>query len=339
MPGMNGYQLLKEIRARYPSVIRVVLSGYNDEDLVIRIQRESLAKRYILKPWKNQELIRTVEQIFCVEGALKHRNLLELVNRIEFLPSPGDICARLNKLAEQGAGIDEIAKTIETDQSLTAKVLQVANSSGYGIKTGSVRQAIDYPGLNNVMNILLSAEAFNNSGTAINPHLRKDIDVLWKHAVLTNKILAHLYRRIAGHPIPDMCSTAGLLHDIGKVVLISNYTDRYLKAASAIRNKKDMYYYYEKMEFIDITHQELGAYLLNWWELPQIMVESSLYHHDPLDENVTDKELMCLLYIADTCSWNFICEGANLALDPEVLDLLAVSKDDIDQIIKDIRFC
>ena len=47
MPGMNGYQLLKEIRAKYPSIIRVVLSGYSDEDLVINIQRNSLAKRYL----------------------------------------------------------------------------------------------------------------------------------------------------------------------------------------------------------------------------------------------------------------------------------------------------
>ena len=73
MPEMNGYQLLKEIRANYPSIIRVVLSGYSDEDLVIRIQRESLAKRYLLKPWKNQELIRTVEKIFSVIEALKKK--------------------------------------------------------------------------------------------------------------------------------------------------------------------------------------------------------------------------------------------------------------------------
>ncbi|HEY8349005.1 MAG TPA: HDOD domain-containing protein [Clostridia bacterium] len=339
MPEMNGYQLLKEIRANYPSIIRVVLSGYSDEDLVIRIQRESLAKRYLLKPWKNQELIRTVEQIFSVEEALKKRNLLELMNRIEFLPSPSDICIRLNRLAEQDAGIDEIARTIESDQSLTAKILQVANSSGHGMRTGSVRQAIDYLGLTNVMNILLSAAAFNNDRAVSNIRIKKDIEVLWKHAVLTNDILAYLYRRIAGHPIPDMCSTAGLLHDIGKVVLIYNYTGKYLKAAAAIRNRKDMYYYYEKMEFIDITHQEIGAYLLNWWELPQVMVESALYHHDPLDENVTDKEVMCLLNVADICSWSFIYGDDNLAVDPKVLEHLDVTRDDLDRIIRELQFC
>jgi response regulator RpfG family c-di-GMP phosphodiesterase len=240
MPGMNGYQLLKEIRAKYLSIIRVVLSGYSDEDLVINIQRNSLAKRYLLKPWKNQELIRTVEQIFSVERVLKNKNLLELVNRIDFLPSPGSICIRLNKLAEQDAGVDEIVKTIESDQSLAAKILQVANSSGQGIRTGSVRKAIDYLGLTNVMNILLSAAAFNNDKAISNPFLKHDIEVLWKHAVLTNEILTFLYKRITGNPIPDMCSMAGLLHDIGKVVLIYNFSDRHLKAAWSIRNKEDM---------------------------------------------------------------------------------------------------
>ena len=336
MPGMNGYQLLKEIKANYPSIIRVVLSGYNDEDLVVQIQRNSLAKRYLLKPWKNQELIRTVEQIFSVEEALKKRNLLELVNKIEFIPLPGNTCVQLNALAEQDAGIDEIDKTIESDQSLTAKILQVANSAGYGMRTGSVRQAIEFLGLTNVMNILLSAAAFNNDRVVSNPCLNKDIDILWKHAILTNKILAYLYKRITGHPIPDMCSMAGLLHDIGKVVLIYNFTDKYLKAAAAIKDDKDLYYYYEKMEFIDISHQEIGAYLLNWWELPQIMVESALYHHDPLDENVTDKKLMCLLNIADIYSWNWICGGENLTIDPNVLKQLDVSKNDLNYIIREI---
>ena len=187
------------------------------------------------------------------------------------------------------------------------------------------------------MNILLSLAALNNDRAFNNPRFRKDIDILWKHAILTNKILACLHKYITGDPIPDMCSMAGLLHDIGKVVLMHNFTGRYLKAASAIKNRQDMYYYYEKMEFIDITHQEIGAYLLNWWELPQEMVESALYHHDPLDENVTDKKLMCLLNIADIYSWSFICGDKDQTIALDVLKYLAVTKDEVDQIIREMQ--
>lgn len=337
MPGMNGYELLKEVKAKYPSTIRMVLSGYTDENLVVQIQRYSLAKRYLLKPWKNQELIQTVEQVFSVEKVLKNRNLLELVNKIEFLPSLGNTYLRFSSLVEQNADMSEIAKTIECDQSLAAKILQVANSAIYGLRTGSVRQAITYLGLNNVKNILLGTNTFENNKGANSTRLKKDIDILWKHAVTTNQMLTYLYNRMLGHPIPEICSMAGLLHDIGKVVMINNYTDRYLKAAAAIKNKKDLFYYYEQMEFIDVTHQEIGAYLLNWWELPQLMVESALYHHDPLDENVTDKKLVSLLNIAEVYSWNNICGGEYWTVDPEVLKLFGISNEDCDQIINEIQ--
>jgi HD-like signal output (HDOD) protein len=337
MPGMNGYELLREIKAVYPSLIRVVLSGYTDEKLVVQIQKMSLAKRYLFKPWKNQELIRIVEQIFNVEKVLKSSNLLELVNKIESLPSPGGVYLRFCQLVEQDADMGRIAAVIESDQSLAAKVLHVANSAIYGVRTGSVRQAVTYLGLSNVRSILLGATTFDSGADTKNIRLNRDVNVLWRHAVTTNQMLMHLYRRILGRRIPDICSMAGLLHDIGKVVLINNFTDRYLKAAAAIQNKKDLFYYYEKMEFTDVSHQEIGAYLLNWWELPQILVESVLYHHDPLDERVTDKELLSLLNIAEIYSWNGICGGEYWSVDPQVLEYIGISKEDCDQITGEIE--
>jgi HD-like signal output (HDOD) protein len=337
MPGMDGYQLLKEVRERYPSTIRVILSGYADEALIVKIQGKGLAKRYLYKPWKNEELKRTVGQIFRVEKMLKDRNLLELINKIEFLPSPGNIYHRFNTLVEEDADMDKIAKTIESDQSVAAKVLQVANSAIYGIRTGSVRKAISYLGLTNIKYIILSASTFRIEGDKGSSRLNKDINVLWKHAIFTNQILPHLYKQILGKKIPDMYSMVGLLHDIGKIVLISNFTDRYLKAAAAIKNKKDLFYYYEQMEFTDTTHEEVGAYLLNWWELPQPIVEAVLYHHNPLDENVIDRKLVWLLYISDIYSWNCICGGEYRRIDPNVLERLAISKEECDQIVGGIK--
>lgn len=336
MPGMNGFELLTTVKEKYPSIIRIVLSGYADESMVIQIQRNNLAKRYLLKPWKNEELIQNVEQVFMVEKVLRRKNIMELLNRIEFLPSPGNIYHRFSLLVEQDAGINEIAKVIESDPSLTVKILQVANSAIYGVKTGSVRQAITYLGLMNVKNILLYTISCNHNNR-VHASIKRDIESLWKHAVTTNQILVFLYKRLTGRPIPELCSTAGLLHDIGKVVFMNNFTDRYLKAAAVIKEVEDYYYYYEALEFTDITHQEMGAYLLNWWELPQIIVETTLYHHHPLHENVTDKELVSMLNIADIYSWNHICGGEHWSVDPEVLKLFDLSKEDCKLIINEIK--
>lgn len=337
MPYMNGYELLKIVKEKYPSTIRVILSGYTDSSLIVKIQRESLAKRYLYKPWKNQELIRIAEQLFRVEGILKDKNLLEFINKIEYLPSTGRIYNKVNKQIQEDANIDEIAKVIESDQSIAAKVLQVANSAIYGLKTGSVQQAISYLGLNNVKYIILSAITFKNIEGKSNSRLNTDINMLWKHSVSTNQILTNLYKGIMGKKIPEIYSSLGLLHDIGKVVLITNFVDRYMKAAKSIKDKKDMIYYYEQMSFVDVTHEEIGAYLLNWWELPNGLVEAVLYHHKPLDDNVIDKEIVALLNIADVYSWNYLYQVEYKSVERALLDFLKVSKSDIDLIISEIK--
>lgn len=111
----------EEVKARHPLTIRVVLSGYADSSLIVKIQRESLAKRYLYKPWKNQDFIRTVEQMFRIEKILTGKNLLGLINKIDYLPSPGNVYQKFNSLVAQDANIDRIAKTIKTDQSIAAK--------------------------------------------------------------------------------------------------------------------------------------------------------------------------------------------------------------------------
>ncbi len=335
MPQMNGYELLKEVKEKYPMTIRLILSGYADSSLIVKIQRESLAKRYLYKPWKNQELIRVVEQMFRVEKLLKDKNLLKLINRIEYLPSPSNVYHKFNSLVEQEADIEAIAKVIETDQSIAAKVLQVANSAMYGLNTGSVQKAVTYLGLNNIRYIILSATTFNESFGRRTSRLNRDINMLWKHAVTTNQILSHLYERIYKQRIPDTYSALGLLHDIGKVVLMTNFTDKYMKAAESIKYNKDLIYYYEKMEFTDVTSQELGAYLLNWWELPSPLVEAVLYHHKPLDSNVLDKEIVALLSIAEAYSWNYIYNAKLQEHDKDLLDIFKLTEEDFDLIVSE----
>ena len=133
-------------------------------------------------------------------------------------------------------GVDEIVKTIEFTSHLPRKYSRWPTHPARN-KNRICRKAIDY--LGRPMITYRSRGAL----TTIRPSatfLKHDIEVLWKHAGLTNEILTFLYKRITGNPIPDMCSMAGLLHDIGKVVLIYNFSDRHLKAAWSIRNKEDM---------------------------------------------------------------------------------------------------
>lgn len=334
MSKIDGYQLLKIVKNKFPSIIRLVLSGHMDEDLLLKVKQDSLAKLYILKPWQNQELVNIVEQIFKVEDLLQNRNLLEVINKIDFLPSSGNVYAKVKTLIEKDADMKEIAETIEGDPSITAKILEVANSSFYGVKTGSIRQAITYLGLINVNSIILNTCTYEGIEDITNIHIHRDIKMIWKHSTMTNKIVSFLYRQILNKKIPDTCAMAGLLHDIGKVVLINNFTDEYLKTTAMIRDNQDVFEYFEETEFLEVSHSEIGAFLLNWWELPHPIVESALFHHNPLDESIINKELVAIVHIADIYSWNIICKEKCREIDEKVLRFLDITHEDCVQLIK-----
>jgi len=333
MQGMDGFQLLTQVKEKYPSTIRLVLSGHVDKNMLLKIQQSCLAKHYLFKPWQNKDLLRTIEQIFEVEKILKNRNLLEVINKIEFLPSPQNVFNKFNFLIEQDAGMKEIAKTIESDPSITAKVLQVANSSHLGVKTGSVIQAINYLGLTDVKNIVLSACLHQETKGEKNARYHRDIAMLWLHAVTTNTILNVFYQKIHHKKMPESSSMAGLLHDVGKVVLLNNFWYEYMRAVEKNVGNRDLFHYYEQIEFTDISHGEIGGHLLDWWELPYSIVESALFHHCPLDERVIDKEMVALVHLADIYSWKSIYKPESVNVDLQVLDFLGINKDDPDRFL------
>jgi response regulator RpfG family c-di-GMP phosphodiesterase len=256
MPGMDGYELMRIVREKYPSLIRVVLSGHFDEGMLLKVQRESLARLYLLKPWQNEELLVSIRQLFEVDSMLQKRNLLETINKIGTLPSPSKTYKRFKALVEQDAGMKEIASVLEEDPSVSAKILQIANTAFYGARTGSVKQAITYLGIANISNIVLSANIMDglNSKTQWS---RNAAEIIWKHSDSTNKITMYLHKRILNRQIPDTSAVAGLLHDVGRVVLHNTFVQGSLKQVSSIRNE-ELYDYFEKSEPRNVTHQEVG---------------------------------------------------------------------------------
>lgn len=338
MPGMSGCRFLRQVKKKYPWVIRLVLSGHMEEDLVLNIKQKNLAKLYLLKPWKNKELLCTVEHIFEGEELLKNKNLFEIINGIDFLPSSENIYTKINTLIEQEAGMNQIAQVIERDPSIAAKILEIINSAFYGIKTGSIKQAIKYIGLTNIKSIVFNMLSYGNFNEVKDKDIYKDMKTIWDHSIITNQIVTFLYKRVLNKKIPENATMAGLLHDIGKVVLINNFTTEYLERMKKIRNNVDPFYFFEEMEFLEVSHEEIGGFLLNWWELPLPIVEAALFHHNPMDDQVVNRELVSLVHIADICSWNLLFKKENREIDPRVLKFLDLTKERVHQLLKELDF-
>ncbi|VBB07077.1 metal-dependent hydrolase hdod [Lucifera butyrica] len=321
MPNMDGHALLKQVKQLYPATMRIILSGYADENKIFASLLDGSSKLYLLKPWDNETLLQIVNHMFDIQTILEKTRLLPIVNKIEGLATLGKIYNRLKALIESEAGVKEIADLIESDPVIAARVLSLANSAFIGSRTGSVHQAIVYLGLEIIRDVVFTISVLE---TAPKESLNTTRLMLWKHAALTNKYLNMLYMKALNKKIPDSCASAGLLHDIGKVFLLSQYPQEYLNILTELTADKVSHLIEKEHSVLGISHQELGGYLLNWWELPYPIVEAALFHHTPAMAPIINKELVCAVHLADYLAWKAVHRQNPRHLDEYALQFLQI---------------
>lgn len=332
MPNMDGYQLLKRVKESHPLVLRLILSGYAEESIVFKALQNNLARLYLLKPWDNQKFIETINKVFEVESIIKNDEILAVMNNLEEIPTMPTLYRKLCALIEQDVDMKTITSTIEEDPAIASKILHIANSAFYRAKTGSINQALLYLGLTNIKNIVLSTSVFSSLDSSF---LSKEL--FWKHSCLCNKLVSLLYNKLLGKRLPDTYMSAGLLHDIGKITLINNFGKKY-KGVYKLLDKHDGVTIIEaEKEVMHITHQEIGGYLLNWWELPQPIVESTLFHHNPMSNIIINRELVCAVHIADYYSWKQLGKGNYTTLNEHVFDFLGISTESCEKFLDDVK--
>lgn len=326
MPNMGGADLLRRVKEKYPKIIRMALTSLGHTQHVKKLTLENLAQLFMFKPWDDTELKMNIYKVLNMQSALYSAEMMNMLQGLESLPTLPDIYDRLSLMMKEDYPIDDIAGLIEKDQSITSVILRVANSAFYGRKTGNINQAIMNIGLNNLKSIVLANTVFQD--------LAEDTGMLlemWRHAANSNKLVTAIYSELLGKPLPSLFGCVGLLHDIGKVVLYHNY-DEYrslLKVSSdEVRSLLEL----EHDEF-GVTHQDLGAYLLNLWDLPFAYVEVALYHHRPMDHRIINKELVGVSHLAHYYSCKEIENDKSNVLDEKVFPLLKIEKEDLESMI------
>jgi len=327
MPFMDGYELLSKVKLLYPNIIRIILSGYSDEKVVFNALQKNIAKLYIMKPWENDKLLTIIDQVFKTEEILTSVNLLTLINGTEHLPTIKESYQRILQLIDKESDLSNIALEIERDQSIASKLLHVANSAYYSAKTGSLKQAITYIGIQNTRNLVISTSIIE--GFKSNSIVKEKMEKIWNHAFITNKLLSFIYQKHLHKKLPETLSATGLLHNIGLVLFLSNYGQEYLKLMLNAKTQKKCIEELE-LEKFKVTHNEAGSYLLNWWEFPYAIVEATMYHHKPFDENITNNELVCALHIAQRYAWDLMKEETYEDFDLRVFEYLKISKGDFE---------
>jgi putative nucleotidyltransferase with HDIG domain len=196
------------------------------------------------------------------------------VERTDAIPTiPVVIKKILSAVEDPATSPAAVSKLVSSDPTLAAKILKVVNAAMYGfvVRIASVNQAVVLLGMNVVRAILLGVSMFEM--------MEQTTVGLWKHSLgcaIVAKLLAQKKRMFD----PEEASVAGLLHDIGKVVLSVQYPKEYQKAVAAT-GARSMFLSDVETEVFNMNHATAGAYFANTWRLPKFVVESIRYHHQP----------------------------------------------------------
>lgn len=327
MPEMNGYDLLKRIKCLKPDIIKIILSGYADEKTLFKAINNNIAKLSITKPWESEDLIAKIRDIFNTYDKLNNDNLKNLLSSSNKLPTIPTLFNKINELIEdENSNIDDIINLINKDQTTASKILKAVNSSFYGIKTGSIKTAVVNLGLLNLKSIITSNELFGlENGFYKN--------LLWEHSNLTNILSIEFYKMAYNKKIPDQYSTAGLLHDIGKVIFLKLFDEKYENLLKLKDTDVNISLQTLEKNTFNFTHEELGSFLLNWWQLPYPIVEVALNHSSPLNSNKLYRDIVCIVHLADYYSWKVLHENFMPKIDNEVYKYLNINKQDCENTI------
>jgi len=277
MPGTDGAALLAHVQQCQPRAVRIVLSGYAEVNVISRAA--AVAHRFLAKPCDLAELSRVVERS-CALGSLTHSVALNrAASGATSLPAAPLVHARLTEMLAGGnASIAEVGALVGQDVAMAAKVLQLANSAFFGAGRPIVRvhDAVMHLGLATLRALVLTAGAFSafQSPRSIEGF---SMEVVQSRCAAVAKVASAL---LTDKPTQEQAFTAGLVHDVGLLVLAAQEAD-YLGDALACSAR-------ERRPLVDVererrgaTHAELGAHLLALWGLPHPILEAVAFHHRP----------------------------------------------------------
>jgi len=219
----------------------------------------------------------------------------DVVRNLDDLPSlPAVVMELLNSIDQDDVDISVLAKKVSYDQALTAKTLRLANSSLYGlqVKVTTIQQAITYLGFQTTRNLITAAAVTGCFAEGHCPGF--DHKAFWRHSIATAACAKVLARQMRFNQ--DYAFTAGLLHDIGRLVLVSCFPNQY-SITLAYREEHDCYLLEAERQVLGVDQVDAGMALAEHWNFSDTMRLAIGGHHDP--EAPGAGFLAAIIHVAD----------------------------------------
>ncbi len=261
------------------------------------------------------------------------RNMRTRTEAINALPTVPSALKQISAMFEKPRlSIDELSSFISGDPALTSKILKMVNSAAYGFpnRISSISHAIMLLGFNVVRGLLLGVSVFDL--------MQKNIAGLWEHSVGC-AVAARCIAQKKNLQEPEEVSICGLLHDIGKVILILHYPREYETVLAKARDEGISLFEAEQSRF-EATHADVGSWLARKWRFPVNLAEAIEYHHTPHLSRQAKLET-AIVHVSDILvrARGIGINGDMLVPDihPESWTLLQLTDDDVRDILAELE--
>lgn len=249
------------------------------------------------------------------EAQIIDRRVKKILRSIELMrPIPMVITRVLRSLDEPGSSAGYISEIIGLDQALAANVLQAANSAflGYGPSCATLKEAVMRLGYKRIRTLVLAVAASRGMDQTLSGYHMAAGD-MWSHSVAT-AVAAQWFARAINYPEPEEAYSAGLLHDIGKMVLNKFAEEEYRWVFNSQKRQSDTFWETERKAF-GVDHAYIGSLMAQKWTFPMVLINSIQFHHDPANAG-QHKALAAITNIAN----------AFTPVDPDTLSRLGNRK-------------
>jgi len=298
MPEMDGAELLSQVKEQYPATVRFILSGFSDKEMILRTVGP--ADQFLTKPCDPDVVKEAITNALNAQNLVDTKKLRAMVSKMRSLPTLPALYVELKEAIESDrSSFKDIAQIVQCDIAITAKVLQLVNSAFFGLRNrmDNLQTALTYLGLESLKAIILTTDVFSKfSQEEIETF---DIEALYQHSVFVSMVA----RKIMGsvkrdQGLQDIACTAGMLHDVGKLIFIRNMADEYKNVYQRAQEESKPLYEIER-EVLGVTHADIGGYLMSTWGLPEEIVNIISLHHSPAEALVDTQSPMAIVFMAN----------------------------------------
>jgi HD-like signal output (HDOD) protein len=302
LPGLEGAEFLNQVRDKDAQTIRFLLAAEADRERVMK--KVFGAHQFLTKPLDSSVLKATIEHAHEVDKWIANNRIRELAARVRVFPTiPSLYLEVLNLLRSPLTTVEEVAGIIAKDMAMMTKLLQVINSAYFGLprRITDPTEAVGILGFETVKSMVMSIKLLSQYNK-LNP-VYFSLDRLWQHSTDVARtardiVMLHTHDR----SLASDAFTAGLLHDLGKVVLAANFDEQYAGAHSLARKQQIPLWEIEK-EIFGAGHGEIGAYLFGLWGMPMGILEAAALHHDPTRTNNLEFSPLTAVHVANAIEY------------------------------------